>query len=222
MCMPSTEVDYESTWPYMIISKYPNIHFIDKNRRSSSARRLVSEGALSKGFDLLEYYKPDFVITHFGITDCAPRLLKREALYTKIVNRLPFSKLIYDFVRKTKGRTISCCDIDNTTFYNCFAQYAERAEKMNTQVFCVKIAHVGSGVVKKSPHINESVDLYNKEFDRLEASFNNVKVIDPFPIGDDLRKYYTKDEIHINQRGAEVVFSRLINVLEPYLCSIKE
>lgn len=222
MCMPSMEVDYEDTWPYMIITKYPNILFIDKNKRSPSARRLITEGALSKGYDLLEYYKPDFVITHLGITDCAPRLLKREALYTKIINQLPFSKLVYDFVRKTKGRTISCCDISSTTFYNCFAQYAERAKKINTQVFCVKIAHVGDGVVKKSPHINESVDLFNQEFDRLEANFDNVKTIDPFPVEADLREFYTNDEIHMNLRGTEIMFSRIVKAIEPYLNSITE
>lgn len=219
MSMPSVDIEYEDTWPYKIISKYSNLEFIDKNTRSSSVRRLVKEGALSKGYDLLEYYKPDFVITQIGITDCSPRLLKREKSSTKLINYLPhtISKFIYDIVRKTKGRTISCCDIDNKTFYNCCAQYAERAKKMNTHIFCIKIAHTGIGVVKKSPHMNESIDLYNKEFDRLAANFNNVTVINPFPDNVDIQELLIHDEIHPNEKGSEIIFKNIVKTIEPYL-----
>ena len=56
MTMPSFDLQYEKTWHYQLIKRYPNVEFIDKNTRSSSVRRLVKEGALSKGYDLLEYY----------------------------------------------------------------------------------------------------------------------------------------------------------------------
>ena len=214
MCMPSFDIAYEDTWPYKIIRKYPDIDFIDKNRRSSSARRLITEGALEKGYDLLEYYKPDFVITHFGITDCAPRLLKREWISTRVLNHLPFSKCIYDIIRRIKGRTISCSDISKETFYDCFSQYATRAKESHTHVFCVKIAHTGASLIKKSPHIIEAIDLYNKEFDRLAANFSNVTVIDPYPKDADLQQLLIKDDQHPNEKGSDIMFHSIINALE--------
>lgn len=217
MSMPSFDLLYEDTWVYKIISKYPEIEFIDKCRRSSSARRLITEGSLGKGFDLLEYYRPDFVITHFGITDCAPRLLKREASLTKLINILPFSRFVYNIIRKTKGRTISCADITKETFYNCFSAYAERAMKQNIHVFCVKIAHTGRGVVKKSPHMNEAVDLYNKEFDRLAENYSNVTIINPFPEDVDIQELLIKDEIHPNEKGSEIIFSSINRAVAPFI-----
>lgn len=217
MTMPSFDLNYEQTWLYKLIKHYPNIEFIDKNTRSSSVRRLVTEGALSKGYDLLEYYAPDFIITQIGIADCSPRLLKREAFSTKLINAMPFSNWIYNIVRKTKGRTISCCDIDTTTFYKCLETYAERASQSQTQIFCIKIAHTGTGVVKKSPHMLEAIDLYNKEFDKLAASFNNVTLITPFPEDANLQELLIKDEIHPNEKGSEIIFQNIVNAIEPYL-----
>ncbi len=217
MTMPSFDLKYEQTWLYKLIKRYPNIEFIDKNTRSSSVRRLVTEGALSKGYDLLEYYTPDFIITQIGIADCSPRLLKREALSTKFINMMPFSTFIYNIVRKTKGRTISCCDIDTTTFYKCLETYAKRASQSQTHLFCIKIAHTGAGVVKKSPHMIEAIDLYNKEFDKLAANFNNVSIITPFPEDVNLQELLIKDEIHPNEKGADIILQNIVNAIEPYL-----
>lgn len=217
MTMPSFDLDYEHTWLYKLIKRFPNIEFIDKNSRSSSVRRLVKEGALSKGYDLLEYYSPDFIITQIGIADCSPRLLKREALSTKLINKLPFSKWIYDLVRKTKGRTISCCDIDTVTFYKCLETYAERAKNKNVHVFCIKIAHTGVSVIKKSPHMIEAIDLYNKEFDKLASNFSNVTVIDPFLEDVDIQPLLIKDDIHPNEQGSEVIFQNIVKSIEPYV-----
>lgn len=219
MTMPSFDLKYEDTWHYKLIDKYPNVEFIDKNTRSSSVRRLVTEGALSKGYDLLEYYSPDFIITQIGIADCSPRLLKRESYLTKIINTLPFSKFIYNIVRKTKGRTISCADIDTKKFYSCLAAYAERAMKQNVQIFCVKIAHTGRGVVKKSPHMIEAIDLYNEEFDKLAKNYPNVTIVTPFPDDVDIQELLIKDEIHPNKKGSDIIFSNIDNAISPYIKS---
>lgn len=219
MTMPSFDLKYEDTWQYKLIEKYPNVEFIDKNTRSSSVRRLITEGALSKGYDLLEYYSPDFIITQIGIADCSPRLLKRESLLTKIINKLPFSKFIYNIVRKTKGRTISCADIDTKKFYSCLAAYAERAMRQNVQIFCVKIAHTGVGVVKKSPHMIEAIDLYNKEFEKLAENYSNVTIINPFPENVDIQELLIKDEIHPNEKGSEIIFSSIDSVIAPFIKS---
>ena len=84
-------------------------------------------------------------------------------------------------------------------------------------MFCVKIAHTGASLIKKSPHIIEAIDLYNKEFDRLAANFSNVTVIDPYPKDADLQQLLIKDDQHPNEKGSDIMFHSIINALEPYL-----
>lgn len=215
--MPSLELKYENTWVYRLIKIFLDIEFIDKNHRSSSARRLVTEGALAKGYDLLEFYNPDCVITHFGITDSYPRLLKREAIITRFINHLPrpISNLIYDIVRKTKGRTISCCDISPQQFKDCFGQYCNRAKKQGVHVFIVKIAYCNDKVIQKSPHVIEAINLYNAQLDEVANMFNNVSTITPLPADADLNSpiFLQTDGIHLTAKGSEIVFNNIKNAI---------
>ena len=133
MAMPTMELKYSETWVYLLKQDFPQIDIIDKSRRSSSVRRLIPEGQNSKGYDLLEFYSPNIVILQLGITDVAPRLLHRESLITKCINHLPppISKLIYNVVRKVKGRTISCADVKPNEFYFCLSE-----RKVHTESEC--------------------------------------------------------------------------------------
>lgn len=223
MSMPSSELAYEDTWVYKIIRTFPDIEFIDKCRRSSSATRLVTEGQNGKGYDLLEQYTPDFVITHFGITDSYPRLLKRNSLTTRLINRLPrfISNFIYNIVRKTKGRTLSCSDLSPSEFHKYFAQYCKRAENLGIHVFCVKIAYCNDIVLRKSPKVTEAVDIYNQVFDRLEREFSNVTIITPLPLDLDLNNYdiLQSDGIHLTAKGSDLVFQNILNAVT---CFLKE
>lgn len=211
MPMPSFELKYEDTWLFRLKQFFPNVEIIDKCRRSSSVRRLVSEGQNALGYDLLEFYEPDFVILHLGLTDASPRLLPREVLYTKIINRLPFSKSIYNIVRKTKGRTISCADLSPKAFYSCLSRYAERAKTKGVIVYCIKIAYCGSKVLKVSPHMNEAIDLYNSLYDKLALEYSNVRLIQPLPTLSisELDKILQADAIHLTPQASHMVFENV-------------
>lgn len=215
MAMPSLQLSYEDTWVYKLIKIYKDSEFVDKSRRSSSVRRLVSEGQNSLGYDLLEFYNPNFVILQIGITDASPRLLPRGKLYTKIINKLPFSKFIYNIVRKTKGRTISCADLTQEQFYDCLSKYAKRALDLGIDVYCIKIAHCGSKVIKVSPHMNEAIDLYNKMYDKLSCEFDNVQLITPFAGYDEskLDDILQSDHIHLTPKGCDIVLNNILSVI---------
>ena len=216
MSMPSCELKYEDTWLYRLIKTFPDIEFIDKNRRSSSACRLTTEGMCANGYDLLELYNPDFIITQIGATDAFPRLLKRHAIGTKLINHLPrfISNQIYNLIRKTKGRTISCADLTTEQFYNYFSAYCNRAQKLGTHVFCIKIAHCNDKVLRKSPHAIEAIDLYNTIFDHLQTEFDNVTAIEPLPLNLDLNANIMQtDGIHLTAKGSEIVFNNIKNAI---------
>lgn len=211
MPMPTFELKYEDTWLYRFMKSFPQLEVIDKCRRASSVERLVKEGMMSKGYDLLELYNPDFVILHIGLTDASPRLLPRKALFTKIINRLPFSKFIYNLVRKTKGRTMSCADLSPDQFYVCLEKYVTRAAERGVIVFCIKIAHCGSKVLKVSPEMNMAIDIYNSKYDELAANFANVKVVDPLsPMADDeLDSMLQTDGIHFMPKASNMCFENV-------------
>ncbi len=219
MVMPTFELKYEDTWLFKIKEKYPNIEFIDKCRRASSVERLISEGQNSSGYDLLEFYNPDFVILHIGLTDVAPRLLKRNAFYTKIINHLPFSNIIYNCIRKIKGRTMSCSDLSTERFYFCLSRYVERAIKTSTPVFCIKLLHCGEKVLNRSPEMNRTIDIYNQLFDKLESVYPNVHLISPLKsIGTKERaEYMQSDGIHLSAKGSFQLFRELDSELQKYL-----
>ena len=211
MPMPSFELKYEDTWLFRLKQFFLNVEIIDKCRRSSSVRRLVTEGQNALGYDLLEFYEPDFVILHLGLTDASPRLLPREALYTKIINRLPFSKFIYNIVRRTKGRTISCADLSPDAFYSCLSKYAKRAKAKGVIVYCIKIAYCGSKVLKVSPHMNEAIDLYNSLYDKLASEYSNVRLVQPLPSLSisELDKILQADAIHLTPQASCMVFENV-------------
>lgn len=215
MLMPTLELKYEDTIICRIKKAFPNIDFIDKTRRAYSTSRLLDEGQNSLGYDLLEFYAPNFVILYMGLTDASPRLLKRNAWYTKVINHLPCSKFIYHLVRKCKGRTISCADVSPEKFYKNLSIYANRASKEKCIIFCVKILHCGEKVVKKSPQMNESVDLYNTLFDKLAQCYSNVVVIEPsLGLKKSLEDYMQSDHIHLNPDGCRIISENIINAIK--------
>ena len=225
MPMPSFELKYEDTWLFKFKQYFSSVEIIDKCRRASSVKRLVTEGIGGLGYDLLEMYEPNFVILHLGATDAAPRLLHRNAWYVKILNMVPCSKFIYDIIRKVKGRTISCADVSPEVFYKCLSKYVERAMKHNVIVFCVKIAYFGSRVIKRSPHANEAFDLYNKLYDKLANEYSNVRIIIPLEFKNfaEYDKKLQSDYIHLTSEASFEVFENIksailenINVIGEY------
>jgi hypothetical protein len=225
MAMPRLECNYDDTWIAKLVKKYPQIEFIDKCRRSSSAIRLVDDGAgagdTRRGADLLEYYNPNFVITQIGITDCSPRLLKRNKKSTKIINELPdfLSKLIYDFVRKNKGRAIKNADLSVSEFRQCWINYIQRAKDLNTFVICVKISIPTSLFLSKSPLSASAIDLYNNVFEKLALEYSNLICFDPYNQSDIDR--VAIDEFHVNEEGQTIVFNKLIRIIDEYIVENK-
>lgn len=209
--LPSSELKYEDTWIFKLSKKCEHLHVVNRCIRSSSATRLNGEGP--EGKDILEFYSPSIVITHLGIPDAAPRLLKRNKLTTHIINHLPFSKLIYDFVRKTKGRTIENCDLSPDVFFGCFDNYAKRCNKYGVKLLIIEISE-GTTVLNVSPRFNESVKLYNSKL-HLVAEYNDNVTIIP-AITSEMPECYQSDGLHLNKIGQRKIYSNVLNYLKQY------
>lgn len=205
MTLPSNELRYDETWLYRLGAEYPDIEVVDKCQRESSARRLNNEGPgpNNRGKDTLDYYTPDIVITQIGVTDAAPRLLKRNGVLARILHHLPYklSKIVYDYLRKYRGRQLRFCDLTPKQLFDHFDTYCKRANALGTKVFMIEICHATSKVVAVSPHYNECMDIFNNQLRKVAKDNNNgfiIKVIS----NDDTSDFQT-DGIHLTASGQE-------------------
>lgn len=213
MTMPRLEVGFKQTWLYNLIVNYPNFYTIDKSKRASTSNRLVNEGAGFKdkrrGADLLEYYQPNIIITQIGITDCAPRLLKNNSLFTKILNLSPnlIKSLIYKIIKKLKKRSIKNADVGLIKFESNWVNYIQRAAELNANIICILISRPTTLVQTKSPEISDAIQLYNSKLISFNSKYKNFYIIEPFT-QEEINEYAI-DEFHVSEDGHAVLFEKI-------------
>lgn len=213
MTLPSDELTYNDTWLYRLGHEFPQLEVVDKCQRESSARRLNAEGPTKKGKDTLEYYAPDVVITQIGVTDAAPRLLKRNGMLARILHHTPrkISKMVYDFLRKHRGRQLKYCDLTPDQLQEQFDFYCKRAQKLGVKVFIIEICHATTKVTNVSPHYNECMDLFNSRLHKVTEANPNARIIEVIS-ADDLSDFQT-DGIHLTASGQSKLFKNIIEAL---------
>lgn len=204
MPLPTDELRYEDTWPYLIRKYFPNVEIINKSARARSVTSLTSEGG-----NLLECYSPDIIILHLGLTDCAPRLLPRRKLYVKIIKRTFLAKIIFKYLRRTKGRQIIYADVNPHDFFFHIDSYVKRAGKIPIGI--VKLSKVIGKASQSSPHFNESINIYNCIFERIAKENENVTIIDGLD-GSTVEDYQS-DGFHLRAKGQTKIFSHIVDFL---------
>lgn len=213
MAMPREEISYEKTWVYKLKIACPNFEFIDKTRRASTSERLVEEGGGNKniaiGADLLEYYKPQIVITQLGLADCAPRYYSLNSLFTRIINNLPkiFKNIYYSYKHKFSERRLKYAYVSPEKFKYNWENYIIRAIKIDVKVLSLPIAPVSKIFIKKSPEISKAIEIYNSILFDLEKKYSNFEVLRIFQNFNTDRCIL--DEMHFNENGHDFVFKEL-------------
>lgn len=214
MAMPREEYLYEETWLYKYLTYFNDYCVIDKSHRGSTSNRLVTEGGGFKnvhpGSDLLEFYKPDYVIVQLGIVDCSPRYISVESITFKILNNLPkfIQNLYYRFKKKFSKRKLKYAYVNLNTYRFNFTNYLNRAKKNNTKVILCAIAPVAKSFIEKSPEIQLAIELYNAILKELSYSYDNVYYFNPYP--NDFSETSLVDELHFNQLGHDFFYKQLI------------
>lgn len=203
MTLPSNELTYDDTWLYKLGKEFPTVEIVDKCMRESSARRLNSDGPGGNGKDALDYFSPDIVITQIGVTDAAPRLLKRNGRLFRVLNHLPrkMSTFVYNFLRRHRGRQLKYSDLTPQQLHDHFDKYCKRAATFGTKVFMIEICHATPKVTKVSPHYNECMDIFNEQLHAVASENDNaeiIKVIDAKDLSD-----FQTDGIHLTPKGQD-------------------
>ena len=68
-------------------------------------------------------------------------------------------------------------------------------------------------MISKNLHINEAINLYNTQFDKLEKNFDNVRIIEPFTSQQKLTDIYQSDDYHFSKYGQQLVFENIRKVV---------
>ena len=85
MVRPSEGINYRDTYPFILQNMLgEGYHIVVRNRRSNDSQ--IQSHPQHIQDDVL-FNDSEYVILHFGIVDCAPRLMTRkETLFLKVVN----------------------------------------------------------------------------------------------------------------------------------------
>ena len=216
MPLPTDELSYDETWIYLMKQLHPEIDLIDKCIRARSITTLMHGGPGGKAKNLFEWYNPDYVIIHLGLSDCAPRLLPRKSKITKIINHLPISNQIYSYFRRHGGRRIEYADVSPIEFKNNLEGYVKKVAPIPVGI--VQISKVTSSALVKSPLFNEAIDIYNTIISEIVSENNNAKLISGLDGTDS--DMYQSDGMHLTKKGQEVIFEECNKFIE--MCNNKK
>jgi len=212
LALPGHGNMYQDTWYYLLKQKYPNYDFITVFRRGVTTNILTTAG---EEFDVLEYYIPNIVILQLGIVDCAPRLFKKNGVEKLILNRMPevVKNNYIAFVKKHRVRHSKRAEVSPDMFLNNLNLYLMRCKKNNvSNIIIIAIPFPDERMIKISPNIINSVNLYNNIYNKLAKSYKNVSVI--YPLDSRLYKHNIfEDGYHPNQVGHNAIFFELKEIL---------
>lgn len=88
--LPSDELMYDDAYVYILSKSLQDIEIVDKCVRARSVRTLIYGGPNGEAKNLYEWYNPDIIILHLGLTDCAPRLIKHGSKKEWLINHSIF------------------------------------------------------------------------------------------------------------------------------------
>lgn len=205
MPLPTDELRYEDTWIYRLAKDMPELEIVDKCVRARPVSTLMHGGPFGQAKNLFEWYRPDLIIIHMGLTDCAPRLLRRKSFTYKLLCHLPFAKPIFSALRKYRGRRVEYADITPKDFYENFNGYALKAAQL--PVVIVKISNVIGHALERSPLFNKSISLYNKLLERVAEENENVIIVDGLDGSDS--SMYQSDGMHLTAKGQAIILNKL-------------
>lgn len=218
--LPTDELRYEDTWIYRLEKTRPDLEIVDKCIRARSVTTLMHGGPYGQAKNLFEWYSPDIVIIHLGLTDCAPRLLPHNSKRKKIIDHLPFASIVYRYLKTHQGRKIEYADVSPQHYYDNLNGYVNKVSPIPVGI--VEISYVTENALKKSPRFNQAIEIYNNIIHNVCRNNDNAHLIK----GLDATKedMYQSDGMHLTAKGQEVILERCmlfvdkvlkINILPP-------
>ena len=185
---------YENTYLYKLRTEFKEHLIVDSAIGGATIKDLYAQVFYYKSF------KPDLVILHSGIVDCAPRAYKKNE--KKILSKLGIiSKLggLTRILRKSRGYTLTKPDK--------FDQYLSLIKQSfeNTPLYSLGILNASDEYEIKVPGIKNNIQKYNSILQNQTSYITNNNI--PFD-------GIMKDHHHLNKKGHDLIYQKLSTIIK--------
>jgi len=209
-------ITHEATYPYLLDqslrrqwgSMAPQV--IERGMRRRTIENVLDEWA-----EMVVFKKPEILIIHVGIVDCAPRVFRRRE--SRVVERLRpvwLQKLILSFAHKHRRRIVTFRQrvyVPPERFQSHVRDVCEkaRADGVKSLVF-INILTPPDPLEARSPGFKANVETYNRI---LQAAANEpwIQLLDLNGLvrSEGRATVLLGDGIHLNERGHDMLASEL-------------
>jgi len=178
-------------------------------------RRRTIEYVLDEWNELVELRKPQIVIVHVGIVDCAPRVfLRREASFVANIRFAWLRERIFRFTHDHRRKIVQFrrkVYVPLPRFERLVQQVVQKARATGVQsLVFINIIAPPDSVEERSPGFQSNVIAYNQVFQE-QTKHDFVSLIDLNRMVHDEGGSDTLsvDGIHLNERGHTLLAQRL-------------
>ncbi len=229
MALPRPGVSYVETWPYLLdVHAGASVHVVNRSVRGGTSDRLQSEGGggdnaascFPPGADCLEAYAPSVAIVQLGIVDCAPRLIAKGSIESRLLHHMPSSLRIryLSHIKKHRRRSADRAYVPLNRFRRNFEAYAERSGALGARAVLLEIAPLGSTYRAANPEADDARRRYNEELQAVAAKHTHCRVVAPFDAAG-VEECVLEDGYHLNPEGHLRIAIRLLAAILAVECS---
>ncbi len=200
---PSDEIYLEDTYPYISMNelkKHGKFEIeIRGERRNDTSTVALDEKLI---YNIVSS-RPDIVVVHLGIVDCAPRLFTRVEY--NLISHLPsmLRRLIIAFFRRNRRfftKHFPTVYVKKEDFKRNMEKILTTIKNQNAQSIIVNIAKPPDEKLRKSFNFMKNVIEYNKILDTLAEEYN-CPIIDFYNATLKHPEYLLRDGIHPSKEG---------------------
>jgi lysophospholipase L1-like esterase len=213
-----TNISFEATYPYLLDQSL-------RHRLGSEApvviergmRRRTIEYVLDEWYELVDLRRPEIVVIHVGIVDCAPRVfLRRERQFVENLKPAFLRDSILRNAHRHRRRIVNFRKkvyVTADRFNELVGQVVARAKQSKLKsLVMVNIIKPPAEMDARSPGFISNVGIYN-EILKTHATASGVHLIDMdqmITTAGGVEKL-TVDGIHINEIGHELLAKEIEN-----------
>ena len=213
-----TNVPFDATYPYLL-DQWLRRRFQSESPMviERGMRRRTIEYVLDEWYELVDLRKPDMVVVHVGIVDCAPRVfLRRERQFVENLKPAFLRESILQTVHKHRRRIVNMRKkvyVPTDRFERLVAQVIERAKQSKLRsLVLVNIITPTAEMDERSPGFIKNAGVYN-DILKSHAKGPGVHLIDLDQMIKDAGgvEQLTVDGIHINETGHAMLAREIEN-----------
>ena len=178
-------------------------------------RRRTIEYVLDEWEELVVLRKPQLVIVHVGIVDCAPRVfLRREASFVANIRFAPLRDRIFKFTHDHRRKIVEFrrkVYVPLPRFERLVEQVVEKARDLGVKsLVFINIIRPPDSVEARSPGFQSNVIAYNQVLQRqTNESFVSLIDLNRIVLEQGGPEAMMVDGIHLNERGHKLLAQEL-------------